>query len=52
MQIYLYKENERSIVEKIIPAKEANPADWVKITQEEKDRLEAEWAAEEATETE
>lgn len=50
--MYWYNEKERIIASKITLGKEANPADWVEITQEEKERIEAEWAAEEATETE
>lgn len=48
----LYNAKERIITDKVYLGKQADPADWVEITEEEKQRLEAEWAAEEATETE
>lgn len=49
---HLYSEKERIITDKVYLGKEANPADWVEINEAEKQRLEAEWAAEEATKTE
>ena len=50
--MYWYNAKERIIASKITLGKQADPADWVEITEAEKQRLEAEWAAEEATETE
>lgn len=50
--MYWYNEKERIIAIKYTLGVEADPADWREITQEEKERIEAEWAAEEATETE
>ena len=44
--MYWYNAKERIIASKITLGKEANPDDWVEITQEEKERIEAEWELE------
>lgn len=49
---YLYNAKERVISDKVYLGKNADASQWAEITQAEKDRIEAEWAAEEATENE
>jgi len=41
---YLYNENAQSISDKVYLGKEADESEWVEITEQEKERLEAEWA--------
>lgn len=41
---YLYNENAQSISNKVYLGKEADESEWVEITEQEKERLEEEWA--------
>ena len=40
----LYNESAKSISDKVYLGKEADESEWVEITEQEKERLEAEWA--------
>lgn len=50
--LWLYNEKDGIVSNKVYLGKEASASEWREITQEEKERIEAELAAEEATETE
>lgn len=41
---YLYNEKERAFSDKVFLGKNANESNWVEVTEEEKESLEAEWA--------
>lgn len=41
---WLFNDAEKIISDKVYLGKEANESEWVEITAEEKERLEAEWA--------